>query len=164
MDPVENVLAHFGVKGMKWGVRKSRSSGGSKKQVAHPKTADAAQVHEILGTIHKHGIGAASNSDLQLLEKRIKLETKFNDAFPKKKTLVDHGAELAKRILLPVAEQQARAFLNEKAKNLIGPGTSVPTTKAPVTTPSQVSSVLKVAGSHKMADQPKVPLPHFGFA
>lgn len=158
MDPVENVLKHFGVKGMKWGVRKSRSSG-TAKQVAHPKSAEAAQVHEILGTIHKHGIGAASNSDLKMLEQRIKLETKFHEAFPKKKTLIDHGAEIAKRVLLPVAEQQAKAFLNKQiTAKVIGPGVPVKTGEKP----STVSSVLDLTGTHKIADKPK--LPHFGFA
>lgn len=161
MDAAEKVLAHFGVKGMKWGVRKSRSKGTAPEHQSEM----AQRKHEVLAKIKSHGIDAATNDDLKMLEQRVKLEMKFNELYPKKKTVIDHGSELAKRILLPVAEQQAKNYLNAQiGAKVLGPGTKVPTTKSPAATPSQVSSVLKVTGSHKLAEQPKTKLPHFGFA
>lgn len=111
MDSVTDVLEHYGTKGMKWGIRK-------KKAPAGPNSADAQQVKDIIANIHKNGIGAASNADLKVLEGRAKLENKYKDIYPKKKTIVDHGAEIAKRVLLPVAETQMKAFLNDKAAAL----------------------------------------------
>lgn len=164
MDAVENFLAHYGVKGMRWGVRRSKSNqaGGA---AAAQRTEDAQKTHEVIQRISKHGIGSASNSDLKMLEQRIKLEMKYNELFPKKKTIADHGLEIAKRVLIPVAEQQAKNFLNQQVSTkVLGAGTKPTTTKAPGATPQQVQSVLGLTGNHKMADQPKTKLPHFGFA
>ena len=109
MDPVSGVIEHYGKLGMKWGVRNKKNSSSG------PNSADAQQVKDIINNIHKNGIGAASNADLKILEGRAKLENKYKDIYPKKKSLIDHGAEIAKKVLLPVAEQQAKNFLNEKA-------------------------------------------------
>lgn len=109
MTAVDDILKHYGVRGMKWGVRNKKNA------ASGPKSGDAQQVHDIIQNIAKNGIGAASNADLKVLESRAKLENKYKDIYPKKKTVVDHGLEIAKKILLPVAEQQAKAFLNEKA-------------------------------------------------
>lgn len=163
MDAAEKVLAHFGVKGMKWGVRKSRSTGTAPEHMAET----AQKKHEVLTKIKKHGIDAATNDDLKMLEQRVKLETKFNELFPKKRhPAVVIGEQIVKRVLIPVGEQQAKDFLNKKVgAQILGPGSKpAPTTKAPGATPKQVDSVLKLHAHTKIADQPKTKLPHFGFA
>lgn len=63
-DSVDAVLAHFGIKGMKWGVRKSHDTGGDKKiqkldakfekQAANPNTAAALWGHSVV-TLKKSG-------------------------------------------------------------------------------------------------------------
>lgn len=125
MDPVENVLAHYGIKGMKWGVRRKRPSGTPPEHQSEM----AQRKHEVQAKIKKHGIDAATNDDLKMLEQRVKLETKYHELFPKEQTkfqkALKFGEEEAKKILLPIAEEQAKSFLNKKIqKKLLG--TTVP--------------------------------------
>lgn len=65
-DGVEAVLAHFGIKGMKWGQRK-----------AHPVTADAKQKQTVKDKVKKTKVGSVSNADLQAAIRRMQLEQDF---------------------------------------------------------------------------------------
>lgn len=126
MDPVEkifkqannvdDILAHFGVKGMRWGVRKRTSQNQHRNG---PKSEQAAKVDNIINNIKKNGIGAATNDDLKMLEQRIKLEVKYKEMFPRRKTLTNHGLDFAKKVLIPVAERGAKSFLESKADKIL---------------------------------------------
>lgn len=142
MEAVDKFLAHYGVKGMKWGVRRSRSRGTPPEL----QTASAQKKHEVLGTIRKHGIDAVTNDDLKMLEQRVKLEMKYNELFPKKKTVADHGLEIAKRVLQPIAEQAAKDYLKKQVNaRVLGPGVPVKTGEKP----SSVANVLDLVGDHQ---------------
>ena len=67
---VEDHLAHFGVKGMHWGVERSRTA----RTDDNSKSADAARARATADTIKKHGVNAVSNADLQHLVNRRNLE------------------------------------------------------------------------------------------
>ena len=62
---VEDHLQHFGVKGMHWGVERSRSA-----KEDHLVSDDEARASRTRATIQKHGIGAVSSGDLQHLVSR----------------------------------------------------------------------------------------------
>ena len=64
-----DTVEHFGIKGMKWGVERSREA-----KDAHPGSADSMRAANTRATIQKHGIGAVSSGDLQHLVSRQNLE------------------------------------------------------------------------------------------
>jgi hypothetical protein len=72
LDPVDEFLAHYGVKGMHWGVRRDRGTHG-------PSSADHQQVVSIGQKINTHGgIHALSNDELETVNKRLNLEQNFH--------------------------------------------------------------------------------------
>lgn len=86
-DIVENVLEHFGRKGMRWGVRTESSSGpqavtvrdkGKKLKTSggagHPAHADALRARTLGQVGKKSGLKALSNQELQAYSQRLNLE------------------------------------------------------------------------------------------
>ena len=80
-------LEHVGVKGMKWGFRKKRDSGGdasgsAKKaeKIDHPKSAEHLKSREL----RKRKVETLSNIEIQTLNKRIELERKYKQLNPSK--------------------------------------------------------------------------------
>lgn len=77
-EKVQDFLAHWGVKGMHWGIRRSdaelarASKGGA--------SADAARAQTTLNTIRSSGsLASASDSDLNHLVNRINLERRYTE-------------------------------------------------------------------------------------
>lgn len=81
---VDEVLAHHGVKGMRWGVRRERSSAVSVTQKGkklktkggegRKASADAVKVAQLRQVRKKSGTAALSNEDLQAYTRRLNLE------------------------------------------------------------------------------------------
>jgi hypothetical protein len=70
IDESLEFLAHYGIKGMHWGVRRN---GGHPGREEHPVSSDAQKAHEVARTIHEHGTAAVGNEDLQHLVNRQRL-------------------------------------------------------------------------------------------
>nr|DAV50359.1 MAG TPA: Structural protein [Caudoviricetes sp.] len=82
-----NYLEHFGVKGMKWGVRKAKSAVSSarskhqaRKAARHPQSPEAARAHALRKQVKKKGLDSLSNSELQALNNRLNLEANYRNA------------------------------------------------------------------------------------
>lgn len=73
MSEVE-YLAHYGVKGMRWGVRK-KDRGSSDDG---PKSEDASRARAHRSTVKKGGTDALSNKELQELVTRLNLEQQYS--------------------------------------------------------------------------------------
>lgn len=79
-DNVDDILAHYGVKGMRWGIRKSEHEGGTRaKRAPVPVSADKAKANEAASRVGKKGdTSALSNQELQQLVQRMNLEQQYS--------------------------------------------------------------------------------------
>lgn len=97
-------LLHYGVKGMRWGVRKRRPSGSSpraKSSTAKAKppakpTARVSSDHVTAQTIKSRKVSELSNAELQMLNRRMELEKKYRDLNPSK---IAKGLKIAKQVV-----------------------------------------------------------------
>lgn len=117
-------LEHYGVKGMKWGVRKSDSGpavatqkrpGGKVKtkggegQPAHP---DAKKAAELVRTAKKSRTDALSNDELQAAIRRMQLEQQFSQL---EKGRRNAGRKFISKLLGDVGAEQARSVASTQA-------------------------------------------------
>lgn len=112
-ETADDVLEHFGVKGMKWGVRKNRSGSASEDA----QRADAAR--KKIKT--EGGTKALSNKELQDLVTRMNLEQQYSTLTGKqKKSTLNKGQETAKSILgVGKTVNEAIVFVNSPAMKLL---------------------------------------------
>lgn len=111
-DSIEDVLAHFGVKGMKWGVRKKRTSAPAPSEDKRAFNAAAAKIGK------KGNTDALSNKELQAVVNRMNLEQQYTRLQGTSKR-TSPGAKFAKEILLGVGKQQALKLANDYAAKQI---------------------------------------------
>ena len=77
---MENELYHYGVLGMKWGVRKSQSkSSSSKRKNGQRKLSDDAREASV---IKKKSIGQMTNAELRKVNERTRLEQEYSRLNP----------------------------------------------------------------------------------
>lgn len=95
MKTADDVLAHYGILGMKWGVKRAKNNvkAGNKKP---KRSKGASEDHVEVKKIRKKSISQMSNSDLEKIIKRMQLEKQYKDL---KKNQVDSGKKVAKEIL-----------------------------------------------------------------
>lgn len=104
-DAAENVLAHFGIKGMKWGQRKAR-----------PVSADAKQKQGVKDRVKKNKVGSVSNTDLQAAIRRMQLEQDF------KRLSVNERSGVARWIssaMLEIGKKEVQAYAAKKVASVV---------------------------------------------
>ena len=109
---LDTVLAHHGVKGMKWGVHRSKSSRAFQK--AHP---DAARALALRQKVRSGKTDALSNEELQHLVSRMNLEKQFNTLRPP--SAGDRAKKLLAETLLSVGKQQVNKAVSDQASKQI---------------------------------------------
>lgn len=95
-------LAHYGVKGMKWGVHKSDPGSSSGKSSAGPRLSDDAKnVSRLHDKIMTKGTGSLSNQEMRQFLERMNLERQYNQMMsdPPTKSSVDRGHDQVKKYL-----------------------------------------------------------------
>ena len=80
-------LCHYGILGMKWGVRRRRSKTGNptprkRKEKIDTRSEDSKNVAQL----RKKKVNQMSNQELQAVNKRLELETRYSDLSNKKLT------------------------------------------------------------------------------
>lgn len=108
-------LTHYGVKGMRWGVRRERESKGGSSGLKNPfkkepPSKDAAQAKALQKRIKKNGLDNLTNEELQALTKRMQLTQNYkNLANPKKQQ--NAGAKFVKEVLETEAKNYVRPYV-----------------------------------------------------
>lgn len=106
MTSFDEALAHFGVKGMKWGVHRTAS------QLSVGPSADAERAAAAKKTIKVGGTKALSNAELQHLVTRLNLERQLKQINPSNK---EKAARFAADLLLGVGKQQVTRIATDVA-------------------------------------------------
>lgn len=111
MTTTDEFFEHFGIKGMKWGVRRSQSE-------IH---GDHAGAHASLKKAKKHGTSSLSNAELHSIITRMNLEQQYVRLAPPSKgaIILRHGGKVVGEILLGVGKSQATRVLNDQATKLV---------------------------------------------
>ena len=109
---LDDVMAHFGVRGMRWGVR--RKSGGS----SHPETEDAKKTAVSTAKVKSSGTKSLSTKDLQDLVTRMNLEQQYSRLSTQNKK-ENPGIKFAKELLINVGKQQATSIASGLAAKQI---------------------------------------------
>lgn len=137
MKTAEDILAHYGIPGMKWGVRRSRDSSTGRVGTSE----DAAKASEYRKQAKKSGVSTLSNAQLSDLNRRLELESKyrkFASANPslKKKALDFITQELVKEGMKELGVAEKGSDFSQVAKvikdSLSKKSSPKPTTRATV--------------------------------
>lgn len=135
-ETLDDVLEHYGIKGMRWGVRRSKKEIASDnqsrleegKKVTPSKDAKAAA--KAAKKAEKKGVDALSNDELKMLNERLGLEKRYESLTfePEPAPEISRGRKIAVGLMgeagklgANVARQEAQRMLAEQVrKQIIG--------------------------------------------
>lgn len=110
VDPLESVLAHHGIKGMKWGVRRSKS------ELASTVSNDAAAANATKAKVKEHGASSLSNKELKDYLERLDLEQRYDKHNPPKSA---EAKKFIKDILVNAGKQEAAKIVAKQIGKLV---------------------------------------------
>ena len=87
-------FAHYGVKGMRWGVRKSRSESSAKSKTKTQKSADYIESRQL----KSRPLSSMSNAEIERLNRRLQLEKSYSELTANKRSL-EKGRTEVDRVL-----------------------------------------------------------------
>lgn len=125
-------IQHYGVKGMKWGVRRSDAqlARASKARKQDNRSGDRKLIDKSIEKSKAKGVGSLSNKQLKQINSRLELEKKYNQ-LNTKKSPVDKGLDRTKKILaVGAAVNGAIAFSKSPAGQAIASGVKESLAKA----------------------------------
>lgn len=102
---LDDILEHYGIKGMKWGVHKKSSSSSA------PDSEDVAKVKAAKAKIKTGGTNTLSNKELKALVERMNLEQQYVKLSGSSKQ--NPAAKFVAELLLNFGKQQATKYVND---------------------------------------------------
>nr|DAQ54555.1 MAG TPA: hypothetical protein [Caudoviricetes sp.] len=120
---MENALYHHGVKGMKWGVRKTKNRSelsNNLKPVKKPKMSDMYDSTHKVATDRMRA-KYLSNEDLAARNKRLQLEKTYNELRPKSATekLINASLKIGTQVLTEIGKEYAKSYVSAFANGTI---------------------------------------------
>jgi hypothetical protein len=97
----QSAMAHYGVKGMRWGVKKA----------PRPVAAEAAAKREVKARVKKDKISAISNAELQATIRRMQLEQDFKRLAVNEKSQI---SRMVSSMLLEAGKREVQAYAAKK--------------------------------------------------
>lgn len=133
MDYSNDFIAHYGVKGMRWGVIRTeaqlaaaRAKNGIKTAIGKiAKKKDSSSKSEKKESTKKKSVSEMSDEELSTVVKRLQLEAQYNKLSPKKervvdtfikKVVVDKSIEAASKVAGEIIEDMIRDITKRKKK------------------------------------------------
>lgn len=118
---MDDALCHYGVKGMKWGVlrtKKRSELSNNLKPVAKPKKSNVYDATHKVATDHVRA-KYLTNEDLAARNKRLQLEKTYNDLRPKTATekLINASLKVGTQVLTEVGKEYAKSYVNSFANS-----------------------------------------------
>ena len=110
-------LYHFGVKGMRWGVRRERGPDGTvgSTQASNKELSDYEKAREISARAKRSGTKSLTNQEMQMLVNRINLEQQYSN-------LTTIQKQKGNRFIDKVGNQMKKTAANEVSKQLMNAG------------------------------------------
>jgi hypothetical protein len=120
---MENVLYHHGVRGMKWGVRKTKTRAelsNNLKPVTKPTKQNSYDASHRVATDHVRA-KYLTNEDLAARTKRLQLEKAYNDLRPKTATekLINASLKIGTQVMTEVGKEYAKSYVSSFANRTI---------------------------------------------
>lgn len=120
---MNDTLRHYGVKGMKWGVlrtKKRSELSNNLKPVAKPKKQNSYDASHQVATDHVRA-KYLTNEDLAARTKRLQLEKAYNDLRPKTATekLINASLKIGTQVLTEVGKEYAKSYVSSFANSTI---------------------------------------------
>lgn len=115
---LDDILEHFGVPGMKWGVRRTNTQ---LAKAATKRSGDSAKAEKRATKAKKEGVGSLTNKELQELNNRLNLEQNFSRlTSPTNKSKISSGQKaLATIVGLGTTITQVRKLLKPATDAII---------------------------------------------
>lgn len=111
---MSDVIEHYGVRGMRWGVRRAR-------RVHETASTDAKTASNAYAKLKKHGIHTLSNNEIRSIVERMNLERQYSSIAPqsKSKRAAKAAAKFSGDVLVGVGKQQATKIVSGHADKLL---------------------------------------------
>ena len=120
---MNDTLRHYGVKGMKWGVLKTKKRSelsNNLKPVTKPTKQNSYDATHRVATDHVRA-KYLTNEDLAARTKRLQLEKAYNDLRPKTATekLINASLKIGTQVLTEVGKEYAKSYVSSFANSTI---------------------------------------------